>query len=174
MPPLPVKAYCTAPRHAAPAVRSVSLRHRGSHPQGYFPAGEISGATDWMYLGPRAADGSGGFPAGVREFAAPWRRRTVKHSRLAHHGRKGDDAVIERLTPAQVRAVQDPAELPCRMSDEMPPLEGIIGQDRAMRALSFGLGIQQAGYHIYVSGIPGTGKTTAVLSYLEEVARTRP
>ncbi|REJ34867.1 MAG: ATP-dependent protease [Bacillota bacterium] len=82
--------------------------------------------------------------------------------------------MIERLTPAQVRAVQDPAELPCRLSDEMPPLEGIIGQDRAMRALSFGLGIQQAGYHIYVSGLPGTGKTTAVLSYLAEVARTRP
>ncbi|OUM94006.1 MAG: ATP-dependent protease, partial [Firmicutes bacterium ZCTH02-B6] len=82
--------------------------------------------------------------------------------------------MIERLTAAQVRAVQDPAELPCRISDEMPPLEGIIGQDRAMRALAFGLGIQQAGYHIYVSGIPGTGKTTAVLSYLEEVARTLP
>jgi len=82
--------------------------------------------------------------------------------------------VIERLSASQVRAVQDPEQLPCRITDEMPPLEGIIGQDRAMRALSFGLGIQQAGYHIYVSGIPGTGKTTAVMAYLEEVARTRP
>ena len=82
--------------------------------------------------------------------------------------------MIERLSASQVRAVQDPDELPCRSSDEMPPLEGIIGQDRAMRALSFGLGIQQAGYHIYVSGIPGTGKTTAVMAYLEDVARTRP
>src|SRR5690606_24155735 len=81
---------------------------------------------------------------------------------------------IERLSAAQVRAVQDPDELPCRISDEMPPLEGIIGQDRAMRALSFGLGIQKAGYHIYVSGLPGTGKTTAVMAYLEDVARTRP
>jgi len=93
---------------------------------------------------------------------------------MPHHGRKGDGAVIERLSAQQVRAVQDPAALPCRVTDEMPPLEGIIGQDRAMRALTFGLGIQQAGYHIYVSGIPGTGKTTAVLSYLEDVARTRP
>lgn len=82
--------------------------------------------------------------------------------------------MIERLSASQVRAVQDPDLLPCRFSDEMPPLEGIIGQDRAMRALSFGLGIQQAGYHIYVSGLPGTGKTTAVMSYLEDVARTRP
>src|SRR5690606_24157633 len=45
--------------------------------------------------------------------------------------RKGDRVVIERLSASQVRAVQDPDLLPCRFSDEMPPLEGIIGQDRA-------------------------------------------
>lgn len=82
--------------------------------------------------------------------------------------------MIQRLAATEVRAVQDPAALPCRYSDEMPPLEGIIGQERAMRALTFGLGIDQPGYHIYVSGIPGTGKTTAVLSFLEDVARSRP
>src|SRR5690606_32075577 len=134
----------------------------------------VSRVTGWASVALHAIIQAAAFTFSLREFPAPWRRRPMKLPRDEYHGRKGDHAVIERLTPAQVRAVQDPAELPCRLSHEMPPLAGIIGQDRAMRALSFGLGIQQAGYHIYVSGLPGTGKTTAVLSYLAEVARTRP
>lgn len=53
-------------------------------------------------------------------------------------------------------------------------MEGIIGQDRALRAIKFGLGIEVKGFNIYASGLPGTGKTTAVRSYLEEVAKTKP
>ena len=43
----------------------------------------------------------------------------------------------------------------------------IIGQSRAMKALSMGLGIQAKGYNIYIQGAPGTGRRTALLKALK-------
>ncbi|MBT8221261.1 MAG: AAA family ATPase, partial [Bacteroidia bacterium] len=46
----------------------------------------------------------------------------------------------------------------------------IIGQKRAVRALEFGLGNRAQGFNIFVAGIPGTGKETAIRHFLEEIA----
>ena len=62
----------------------------------------------------------------------------------------------------------------CDSSQELTALETIVGQDRAIRAMQFGLGIKEKGFNIYVSGMPGTGRTTAVRRYLEEVAVSKP
>lgn len=48
------------------------------------------------------------------------------------------------------------------------PCCGIIGQDRALSAVELGLDIQSNGYNIFVTGSPGTGRTTAVKLLLEE------
>jgi lon-related putative ATP-dependent protease len=56
----------------------------------------------------------------------------------------------------------------------MRGLETIVGQDRAVKALHFGLGIKDAGFNIYVGGVPGTGRTTAVKRFLEEEASEQP
>ena len=58
----------------------------------------------------------------------------------------------------------------CTTTAELEPLEEIVGQKRAVKALKFGVGINERGFNIYVSGIPGTGKTTAVRNLLSEVA----
>ncbi|OWZ84357.1 ATP-binding protein [Natranaerobius trueperi] len=50
----------------------------------------------------------------------------------------------------------------------------IVGQDRALKALEFGLGITSNGFNIYVAGVSGTGKETAVKEYVEEVAKKLP
>ncbi len=50
----------------------------------------------------------------------------------------------------------------------------IIGQERAVRALMFGLGIKDKGFNIYASGRPGTGRTTAIYRFLEEAAAGQP
>ena len=42
----------------------------------------------------------------------------------------------------------------------------VIGQPRALEALRMGIGIKSKGYNVYVSGIPGTGRRSAVLSVL--------
>jgi lon-related putative ATP-dependent protease len=62
----------------------------------------------------------------------------------------------------------------CDSTQELTALETIVGQDRAIRAMQFGLGIKEKGFNIYVSGMPGTGRTTAVRRYLEEMAVTKP
>jgi len=62
----------------------------------------------------------------------------------------------------------------CKTTRELAPLEEIIGQERAVRALKFGLGIKEKGFNIYVAGYPGTGRTTAVKNFLDEVARAKP
>lgn len=43
---------------------------------------------------------------------------------------------------------------------EIEPLREIIGQERATRALRFGLSIKRRGYNIYVSGLTGTGRNS--------------
>jgi predicted ATP-dependent protease len=50
----------------------------------------------------------------------------------------------------------------------------LVGQPRAVRALSFGLRVEQPGYNIFVSGPPGTGRMTYTRSAVEAAARGRP
>ncbi|MGI6466882.1 MAG: Lon protease family protein [Sphaerochaetaceae bacterium] len=47
-------------------------------------------------------------------------------------------------------------------SQSSKTLEGIVGQPRAMKALEMGLSINSKGYNIFVSGDPGTGRSTAI------------
>ncbi len=62
----------------------------------------------------------------------------------------------------------------CETTQGISPLREIVGQKRAVRALKFGLGIKERGFNIYVAGYPGTGRTTAVKGFLEEMAREKP
>lgn len=79
---------------------------------------------------------------------------------------------ITELSPQDLRVECKPLE--CHSSGDLAPLEGIIGQDRALRALNFGLGIGDRGFNLYVAGPAGTGKTTAVRNFLEALAKDRP
>jgi lon-related putative ATP-dependent protease len=63
--------------------------------------------------------------------------------------------------------------LECGTSADLEPLEGIMGQERALKALSFGLGIDRKGFNIYAAGHPGTGKSTAVERFVTKTAETR-
>lgn len=48
----------------------------------------------------------------------------------------------------------------------------VIGQDQAMKSLRLGIDMKQPGYHVFVSGFPGTGRHTAVKYLLEFKANT--
>ena len=48
------------------------------------------------------------------------------------------------------------------------PLEEIVGQDRAVKAIKRGLAMKSHGYNIFVSGTNGTGRTATVKKLLEE------
>ncbi len=61
-----------------------------------------------------------------------------------------------------------------KTTEELSPIRGIIGQDRAKKALEFGLGVTRKGYNIYVSGQWGTGRNSFVNMLTEEQAIKRP
>jgi len=82
--------------------------------------------------------------------------------------------LVNELSFEKLRKRCDPVSLQCETTEEIAPLEGIIGQERAMKALKFGLDIEQSGFNIYVAGYSGTGRTTAVRDFLEAVAKAKP
>ena len=81
---------------------------------------------------------------------------------------------ISELLADDLKASYKLGVLKCESTAELTPLEGIIGQDRALRALKLGFEIQAKGFNLYVAGQTGTGKTTAVKNFLAELAKTRP
>jgi lon-related putative ATP-dependent protease len=82
--------------------------------------------------------------------------------------------MIKALPIEEYRAVYEPGRVECQTTETMKPTEEIIGQDRAQKALRFGLEIQERGFNIYVAGMPGTGRRTAVRNFLDELAKTKP
>jgi lon-related putative ATP-dependent protease len=81
------------------------------------------------------------------------------------------------VTPLPVEGMRntfDSALVECESTAELQPLDEIIGQDRALKALDFGLNIKEAGFNIYASGVHGTGRKAAVEKFLNELARTKP
>jgi lon-related putative ATP-dependent protease len=74
--------------------------------------------------------------------------------------------------PAEaLRWTCDPSLLTFETTESIGPLGGFIGQDRAIKAIEFGLGIADSGYNIYVSGMTGTGRTTIIKAFLEKAVK---
>ncbi len=82
--------------------------------------------------------------------------------------------MVNELPPESLRKVCDARFIRCKSTEELMPIREIIGQERAVRALKFGLGIKDHGFNIYVAGYPGTGRKTAVKNFVEEIARGKP
>ena len=81
---------------------------------------------------------------------------------------------IEELSAEQARRTCPEIAFDCKTTAELTPLEQIIGQDRAVRALQFGLNIDKKGFNVFVSGLPGTGRKTAIIDFVRELAAKRP
>jgi lon-related putative ATP-dependent protease len=67
----------------------------------------------------------------------------------------------------------DPQQFPFKTTEDLSLEEEVIGQERAVRAMDFGLHVHDRGYNIYVSGIPGIGKNTIIKSMVRHVAETQ-
>lgn len=55
-------------------------------------------------------------------------------------------------------------------TSELEPLEGILGQERAIAAMEIGLNIDNPAYNMYLAGDSGTGKTTYAMKALKDHA----
>src|SRR6267378_3049136 len=81
---------------------------------------------------------------------------------------------VSELSPEKLRLECPPDQVGCETSAELGPVDGIIGQDRALKALKFGVEMKGKGFNVYVAGPPITGKRPAARSFLENIAKTRP
>lgn len=57
-------------------------------------------------------------------------------------------------------------------TSEIEPCDIIFGQERAVKALEFGLKIKTRGYNVYMSGMTGTGKTSYAHNYIRTIAQS--
>lgn len=74
------------------------------------------------------------------------------------------------LKPAELRWKCNPQIFSFESTIELDPIEGIVGQERALRAIKLGVDLQAPGYNIYISGLSGTGKATTVKKMLEAIS----
>lgn len=80
----------------------------------------------------------------------------------------------KRLKPEMVFKECDTGLFHFETTGEIPSLESIIGQDRAVKAMEFGLKIKRHGYNIFITGLTGTGKISYARSSTMEVAEKQP
>ena len=78
------------------------------------------------------------------------------------------------LKPAELRSLCDPKTFTFKNTSELEPLDDVIGQERAVQAIDFGLNMKSPGYNIFVTGIEGTGKSTIIQDIVNKYAKALP
>ena len=79
------------------------------------------------------------------------------------------------LSPNELRFTCDEAQFDFASTADVPSLsETMAGQDRALRAVNFGVSMPNKGYNIYAMGPPGTGKISFITEFLRGRAREMP
>ena len=78
------------------------------------------------------------------------------------------------LTPEELHSPCDPKRFRFRTTAEVEPLSRIVGQQRALEAIDFGLNMQSLGFNIYVLRESGTGKTSAIRHFIPAKAKSEP
>ncbi|SHJ84633.1 Lon protease family protein [Paramaledivibacter caminithermalis] len=76
-----------------------------------------------------------------------------------------------RLSYYELKKIYHSSHFKFTTTDSLKAFDGIVGQERAVKALEFGLDVKNSKYNIYISGIKGTGKTTYCISKVKEKAK---
>ena len=78
------------------------------------------------------------------------------------------------LEASELRHAVNPATLGFKTTDELLPVTGLIGQERALKAIQFGSDIKSHDFNVFVLGPPASGKSTAVRAHLGPKAAQAP
>ena len=68
----------------------------------------------------------------------------------------------------------DPGLFNFTTTAEIPPLQETIGQERALAAIDFGLGIQNSGFNLFILGQPGSGRSSTIKKILDDRSMDKP
>ena len=79
-----------------------------------------------------------------------------------------------RLAPEALTRRFSPEQFAFTHTDDLEPFRGVLGQERAVEALQFGVAMPRPGYNVYVMGEPGTGRFSFVKRYLNCLLYTSP
>ena len=77
------------------------------------------------------------------------------------------------LSPEQLYRVCDLSRLSFATTDELEPIDAMIGQSRVLEAVEFGSRVDKAGFNLFVIGGTGVGMREAVKAMLAEDAAKR-
>jgi predicted ATP-dependent protease len=80
----------------------------------------------------------------------------------------------KELSPEDLRWKCDPAILEFDSTEDLKPIEGILGQERALKAIKLGVEMRAPGYNIFIAGMSGSGKATTVKQVLETIGADCP
>jgi len=78
------------------------------------------------------------------------------------------------LAPEALYKPCDPGKFKFETTAELPDLTELIGQERALEAIRFGVGIHRPGFNLFLLGPGGTGKFGAMREFLVKRAATEP
>jgi lon-related putative ATP-dependent protease len=78
------------------------------------------------------------------------------------------------LPPTDLRCMCDPKIFQFKDTSQIEPLDEVIGQQRAVQAIDFGLNMKSPGYNIFITGIEGTGKSTIAKDIVTKHAQDLP
>jgi lon-related putative ATP-dependent protease len=68
----------------------------------------------------------------------------------------------------------EPSQFDFESTKSLPEKISIIGQQRAVQAIDFGMGIASHGFNVYALGSTGTGRTTTIRTFLDRIAAAEP
>ena len=80
----------------------------------------------------------------------------------------------KELKPEELRWKCNPNIFSFESTDDVDPIEGILGQERALKAIRMGVDLRAPGYNIYIAGLSGSGKATTVKQMLEKISSDCP
>ncbi|MGD8305456.1 MAG: ATP-binding protein [Ignavibacteria bacterium] len=80
----------------------------------------------------------------------------------------------KELKPEDLRWKCNPDVFEFTSTLDIEPIEGILGQERALKALKLGVELHSPGYNIFIAGLSGSGKATSVKQMLEIIGSSCP
>jgi len=78
------------------------------------------------------------------------------------------------LPATSLRWTCDPKLIDAKSTEDLKPLQVLVGQPRAYQALLLGFAAKESGFNIFAAGPTGTGKTSSITDFLEELAKKLP
>ncbi len=102
------------------------------------------------------------------------RPRRATQAPRAKQRRQARAVGVPPLPAQQLRQRCDRAQFDFETTAELEDLNDVLGQERAVEAIRFGIGIQREGYNLFALGPSGTGKRTTIRQFLDQRAAAEP